>query len=59
MRRKKLETRLRAAGWKLVRRGGRHDIWACGELELPVPPHREINEYTTNAILKMAEKGKP
>ncbi len=55
MKRTEIESRLRAAGWARVRRGGRHDIWRRGELELAVPRHREVNEYTAKAILKTAE----
>jgi mRNA interferase HicA len=55
MKRKDVESRLRAAGWNLIRHGGRHDIWSRGDLELAVPRHPEINEYTARAILKIAE----
>ncbi|MHB8055625.1 MAG: type II toxin-antitoxin system HicA family toxin [Candidatus Aminicenantales bacterium] len=55
MKRKDIESRLRAAGWMFARRGGRHDIWRRDELELAVPRHREINEYTARAILEIAE----
>jgi hypothetical protein len=44
MKRRELEDRLRALGWCLVRRGRRHDVWACGEQEVAVPRHVEINE---------------
>ncbi len=56
MKRRELEDRLRALGWSLVRRGRRHDVWACGEHEVAVPRHVEINEYTARAILR-ATKG--
>ena len=55
MKRRELEDRLRALGWNLARRGGRHDVWACGEREVAVPRHAEINEYTARAILRTAK----
>ncbi|MBM3295558.1 MAG: type II toxin-antitoxin system HicA family toxin [Candidatus Aminicenantes bacterium] len=57
MKRRELEERLRSLGWLLVRRGGRHDIWARGEYEIAVPRHREINEYTARAIMRSAGGG--
>ena len=58
MKRRELEGCLRALGWSLVRRGRRHDVWACGEREVAVPRHVEINEYTANAILRTAKGAK-
>jgi predicted RNA binding protein YcfA (HicA-like mRNA interferase family) len=58
MKRRELEGRLRALGWSLVRRGRRHDVWACGEREVAVPRHVEINEYTARAILRTAKGAK-
>jgi len=55
MKRRELENRLRKHGWVFVRRGGRHDIWGRGDYEIAVPRHREINEYTAQAILRTAE----
>ncbi len=54
MKRRDLEKRLRSLGWLLVRHGARHDVWSDGELEIVIPRHNEINEYTTKAILKEA-----
>jgi mRNA interferase HicA len=54
-----LEQRLEQLGWRLVRHGGRHDIWRRGERELALPRHREINEYTAKAILREAEGAEP
>ena len=58
MKRLELEGRLRALGWSLVHRGRRHDVWACGEREVAVPRHVEINEYTASAILRAARGAK-
>lgn len=55
MKRQELEKRLQKLGWKLVRHGGKHDIWTDGEREIAVPQHKEINEYTAKAIIKEAK----
>lgn len=52
--RRELERKRKQLGWSLFRHGGRHDVWRRGSRELAVPRHREINEYTANAILKEA-----
>ncbi|MCX6561769.1 MAG: type II toxin-antitoxin system HicA family toxin [Candidatus Aminicenantes bacterium] len=57
MKRRDLENKLRALGWKICRPGGRHDIWIRGDCEIAIPRHREINEYTAKAILRSAEGG--
>ncbi|OHB76902.1 MAG: hypothetical protein A2Z25_14895 [Planctomycetes bacterium RBG_16_55_9] len=59
MKRRELEDAIRALGWSLVRRGRRHDIWACEEREVAVPRHVEINEYTAKAIIRSAKGEKP
>ena len=41
-------------GWKLIRRGGNHDIYSNGKEEQPIPRHSEINEFTARGILKKA-----
>jgi mRNA interferase HicA len=45
---------LQKSGWYLLRQGGRHEIWTNGEIEEPVPRHREINELLAKKILKRA-----
>jgi predicted RNA binding protein YcfA (HicA-like mRNA interferase family) len=59
VKRRELEKQLRMLGWRIVRHGRRHDIWACGDHEIAVPRHPEINEYTARAILRSAKGGKP
>ncbi|MBN1425912.1 type II toxin-antitoxin system HicA family toxin [Candidatus Fermentibacteria bacterium] len=54
MKRTELERRLRHLGWRFLRHGGKHDVWAKGDREVIVPRHNEINEYTAKAILKEA-----
>ena len=54
MKRRELERQLRKLGWKLSRRGTRHDIWTRSADKLTVPRHNEINEYTAKSILKYA-----
>jgi len=55
VKRRDLEMKLRELGWELVRHGARHDVWAKGEHEIPVPRHNEINEYTAKGILREAQ----
>ncbi len=57
MKRRFLERRLRALGWRLVRHGAYHDVWSDGEREIALPRHNEINEYTAKAILRQAKRG--
>jgi mRNA interferase HicA len=54
MRRRELEARLRALGWRFLRHGGRHDVWTDGERLEYVPRHAEINEYLAYKILSKA-----
>lgn len=52
MKRRALETRLAASGWRLLGYGARHDVWTDGEREEAIPRHREIDERLARAILK-------
>ncbi len=54
MKRRELEQRLRAIGWRFVRHGGSHDVWTDGRNETAVPRHREIREGTARGILRYA-----
>lgn len=54
MKRRELEQKLMQLGWRLARRGRRHDIWSKGEGEIALPRHKEINDYTAQTILKQA-----
>jgi mRNA interferase HicA len=54
MKRHELERRLTELGWRFRRHGGKHDVWADGDREEPVPRHREINEKLAKAILRRA-----
>jgi predicted RNA binding protein YcfA (HicA-like mRNA interferase family) len=58
VKRRELERRLRAAGWKRLRHGGNHDIWGSesGEDREPVPRHDEISEQLATKILRNAER---
>jgi mRNA interferase HicA len=56
LKRRELERRLRDLGWRLLRHGGKHDVWSDGErLEL-VPRHAEINEKLADVILRRAAR---
>ena len=55
MKRRDLVKRLTAAGYREVRNDGGHAIYAKeGSRPVQVPNHREVNEYTARAILKVA-----
>lgn len=43
---------MKKQGWYLLRQGGKHEIWTNGDIEEPVPRHREINEMLAKKILK-------
>ncbi len=54
MKRRDLISRLEAAGVRLIRHGGKHDIYhnpGTGMTQ-PVPRHREINETLARKILR-------
>ena len=57
MKRKDLIKRLRLLGWVLLREGGHHSVFTDGVRTMSVPRHKEINENTAKAILKLAKKG--
>ena len=44
MKKRELERRLLACGWRFLRHGSRHDVWTDGEGEEYVPRHAEVNE---------------
>ena len=54
MKRRDLIRQLEQKGYKLVRNGSEHDIYAKGSSEIAVPRHKEINEITAKAILRKA-----
>ena len=56
MKYRELVRKLREVGWYLAREGSRHEIWTNGEVEEPVPRHKEINEFLAKKIVKKAEK---
>ncbi len=52
MKRRDLIKKLEAAGFKLERNGGSHDIYKRGSDEEQVPRHKELNENLAKAIIK-------
>jgi predicted RNA binding protein YcfA (HicA-like mRNA interferase family) len=54
MKRRDLERALALLGWRLDRRGGKHDVWVRRRRRIAVPRHSEIAEYTARAILAVA-----
>lgn len=58
MKARDLKKKLSELGWWLKREGSNHEIWTNGEIEEPVPRHREINERLAMKIIKTAESGR-
>lgn len=61
MKRQRLLKHLRAHGCRLLREGGSHSIWEnpANGRRVPIPRHREINEYTAAAICRQLEVPDP
>jgi mRNA interferase HicA len=55
LKRRDLEKKLVALGWRLKRHGGKHDYWTNGDREEAVPRHKEINEILAKKIIRIAE----
>jgi predicted RNA binding protein YcfA (HicA-like mRNA interferase family) len=57
VKRQGLESALRALGWRFVKHGGSHDLWAHPERsrKLAVPRHKEIKEFLARSLLRQAE----
>lgn len=56
MKRKELEKILKSAGWEITH-GKRHDMAKHPSkpgIKIPIPRHKEINEYTAKGILEAA-----
>jgi mRNA interferase HicA len=54
MKRKDLVKKLEAAGYRLDRTGDHAIYEQQGSRPVQVPNHREVNEYTAKAILRVA-----
>lgn len=55
---KKIGQAAKAAGksWVLVRDTGRHEIWDCDGMPIPIPRHAEINPWTAEGIMRDLEE---
>jgi len=40
---------------QLIRQGSRHEFWDVGGFRFAVPRHRDINEWTAEAIMRDLE----
>jgi hypothetical protein len=49
------ETRRQGKRWELLRQGSNHEIWRCGSIDVAVPRHPEINEWTAIGIYRSLE----
>lgn len=56
LRRVARQSRAGNVDWQVVRQGRQHEIWRCGDTQISVPRHREINNYTAEAIMKDLER---
>ncbi len=58
VKRRELEKKLRSLGWRLLRHGGKHDVWsnADGSRLDYIPRHADVNERLARAILKNAKE---
>jgi len=58
MKRRHLEKKLRSLGWRLLRHGGKHDVWVNSDQTKTeyVPRHADIHEQLSKAILRNAEE---
>jgi mRNA interferase HicA len=54
VRRAELVKYLEQNGYRLIREGGNHSIYARGTQMVPVKRHREIDRITANEICKQA-----
>lgn len=58
MKRRALIQRIRSAAsargvaYMLVREGSRHEFWDVGGIRISIPRHREINQWTAEAIMR-------
>ena len=55
MKKRVLEKQLIKYGWWKYGEGSKHEKWTNGAVQTTLPRHREINEITARAILKLAQ----
>jgi predicted RNA binding protein YcfA (HicA-like mRNA interferase family) len=57
VKRQELEGALRGLGWRFLKHGGSHDLWAHPQRKrkLAVPRHNEIKEHLARSLLRQAE----
>jgi mRNA interferase HicA len=55
VKKRELERKLKALGWRFSKHGGDHDHWTNGTEFESVPRHAEINENLAKKILKTAK----
>lgn len=39
-----------------LHRQGKHEIWKVNDTSIPIPRHREVNDYTAKQILKQVDE---
>jgi hypothetical protein len=40
---------------QLIRQGSRHEFWDVGEFRFAIPRHRDVNDWTAQAIMRDLE----
>jgi mRNA interferase HicA len=58
MKRQELEKALRQLGWRLLRHGGRHDVWTDGQRQEAILRRAEVHDRLARAILPRARGDK-
>ncbi len=58
LKKRDLEKKLKALGWRLLRHGGKHDVWTNqdGTKTEYLPRHSEIHERLARDILRKAKE---
>jgi mRNA interferase HicA len=59
VKKRELEKKLSALGWRFSKHGGSHDHWTNGKEFESVPRHPDINENLAKKILKVAKNNPP
>jgi len=55
MKKRDIEKKLSALGWRFLRHGGSHDTWTNDQIQNFIPRHIEVSENLAKAIIKKAK----
>jgi len=59
VKRRELIQYLEQSGFRLLREGGNHSIYAKEHMTVPVKRHKQLERITANEICKLARPGTP